>query len=118
MQDKEMINDLIQESREHLQEIEPVLLEFEKKCNDISTEKINQIFRAVHSIKGGFGFFGFKQVTSLAHSMEFPCLTYMTPRLITGGAKCSFVPSVTLNELTSSGLPSFGLMRPAIPWSL
>ena len=70
MQDKEMINDLIQESREHLQEIEPVLLEFEKKGNDISTEKINHIFRAVHSIKGGFGFFGFKQVTSLAHSME------------------------------------------------
>lgn len=65
-----MINDLIQESREHLQEIEPVLLELEKKGNDISPEMINQIFRAVHSIKGGFGFFGFKQVTSLSHSME------------------------------------------------
>jgi two-component system chemotaxis sensor kinase CheA len=70
MQEKEMINDLIQESREHLQEIEPVLLELEKKGNDISTDMINQIFRAVHSIKGGFGFFGFKQITSLSHSME------------------------------------------------
>lgn len=65
-----MIGDLIQESREHLQEIEPVLLELERKNSDISPEMINQLFRAIHSIKGGFGFFGYKQITSLSHSME------------------------------------------------
>jgi len=70
MQEKDMIGDLIQESKEHLQEIEPVLLELERQGNDLPTEMINQIFRAIHSIKGGFGFFGYKGVTTLSHSME------------------------------------------------
>ncbi len=58
MQEKDMIGDLIQESKEHLQEIEPVLLELERQGDALPTEMINQIFRAIHSIKGGFGFFG------------------------------------------------------------
>ncbi|HMA65699.1 MAG: chemotaxis protein CheA, partial [Fibrobacterota bacterium] len=70
MQEKDMLGDLIQESKEHLQEIEPVLLELERQGNDLPTEMINQIFRAIHSIKGGFGFFGYKGVTTLSHSME------------------------------------------------
>jgi len=70
MQERDMIGDLIQESKEHLQEIEPVLLELERQGNDLPTEMINQIFRAIHSIKGGFGFFGYKGVTTLSHSME------------------------------------------------
>jgi len=70
MQDKEMLHELILESREHLQAIEPDLLELEKKGNDVSDELINRIFRAVHSIKGGFGFFGLERVTSLSHAME------------------------------------------------
>ncbi len=69
MQENDMINDLIQESREHLQEIEPILLKLEKD-NNLSTEEINQVFRAIHSIKGGFGFFGYQNITSLSHSME------------------------------------------------
>ncbi len=70
MQEKDMIGDLIQESKEHLQEIEPVLLELERQGDALPTEMINQIFRAIHSIKGGFGFFGYKGVTTLSHSME------------------------------------------------
>ncbi len=70
MQEKDMIGDLIQESKEHLQEIEPVLLELERLGDALPTEMINQIFRAIHSIKGGFGFFGYKGVTTLSHSME------------------------------------------------
>ncbi|NLD94055.1 MAG: hypothetical protein GX639_15460, partial [Fibrobacter sp.] len=70
MQEKDMLGDLIQESKEHLQEIEPVLLELERQGDALPTEMINQIFRAIHSIKGGFGFFGYKGVTTLSHSME------------------------------------------------
>jgi two-component system, chemotaxis family, sensor kinase CheA len=70
IQDKEMLNDLIVESREHLSEIEPDLLELEQKGDAISGELINRIFRAVHSIKGGFGFFGIEHVTKLSHAME------------------------------------------------
>ncbi len=70
IQDKEMLNDLIVESREHLSEIEPDLLELEQKGDAISAELINRIFRAVHSIKGGFGFFGIDHITKLSHTME------------------------------------------------
>jgi two-component system chemotaxis sensor kinase CheA len=70
IQDKEMLNDLVVESREHLSEIEPDLLELEQKGDGISGDLINRIFRAIHSIKGGFGFFGIEHVTKLSHAME------------------------------------------------
>jgi len=57
------------ESREHLAAIEPDLLELEKS-EDVPKETINRIFRAVHSIKGGFSFFGLKNIKHLSHSME------------------------------------------------
>ena len=70
IQDKETLNDLVVESREHLSEIEPDLLELEQKGDAVSGELVNRIFRAVHSIKGGFGFFGIDHVTKLSHAME------------------------------------------------
>jgi len=70
MQDQEMLNELIVESRDHLSEIEPDLLELEQKGDAISGELINRVFRAVHSIKGGFGFFGIEHITRLSHAME------------------------------------------------
>jgi two-component system chemotaxis sensor kinase CheA len=70
MQEKEMIHDLVLESKEHLLSIEPDLLQLERSANAVSDELINRIFRAIHSIKGGFGFFGFEKVTRLSHTME------------------------------------------------
>ena len=68
--DKEMLNELIVESREHLASVEPDLLELEQHGANVSDELINRVFRAVHSIKGGFGFFGIERITTLAHAME------------------------------------------------
>ncbi|KMQ52977.1 Signal transduction histidine kinase CheA [Chitinispirillum alkaliphilum] len=68
--DREMLNELIIESREHLEAIEPDLLELEKKGSSVSPELINRVFRAVHSIKGGFGFFGVTTIVNLSHAME------------------------------------------------
>jgi len=68
--DREMLNELIVESREHLENIEPDLLELEQNGNNVSSELINRVFRAVHSIKGGFGFFGIETIVRLAHAME------------------------------------------------
>ncbi len=70
MQDKELLHELVIESREHLHSIEPDLLELEQKGDAVDSELINRVFRAVHSIKGGFGFFGLKSITGLSHSME------------------------------------------------
>jgi two-component system chemotaxis sensor kinase CheA len=68
--DKEMLNELIVESREHLATVEPDLLELEQVGSGVSDELINRVFRAVHSIKGGFGFFGIEKITRLSHAME------------------------------------------------
>lgn len=70
MKDQEMLNELIIESREHLESIEPDLLELEEKGSTVSDELINRIFRAVHSIKGGFGFIGIEAIVKLSHAME------------------------------------------------
>lgn len=70
MNDKELVHELVLESREHLQTVEPDLLTLEREGGTVSDALINRIFRAVHSIKGGFSFFGISQITDLAHAME------------------------------------------------
>ncbi len=70
MNEQDMLTDLILESKEHLETIEPDLLELEQKGQDVSSEIVNSIFRAVHSVKGGFGFFGKTHIVELSHAME------------------------------------------------
>ena len=57
-----------EESFEGLDIMETGLLELNPGDPDI--ERVNQIFRAVHSIKGGAGTFGFSAIGSLTHVME------------------------------------------------
>nr|WP_324257721.1 chemotaxis protein CheW [Cellvibrio fontiphilus] len=56
------------ESQEHLDEMEQLLLELD--VTDPDTEMLNSIFRAAHSIKGGSGIFGFDALTSATHVWE------------------------------------------------
>ncbi|MCP4550128.1 MAG: hybrid sensor histidine kinase/response regulator [bacterium] len=70
LEDLEILQELITESKEHLSSIEPDLLEMEEKGTDISQELINRLFRAIHSIKGGFSFFGLDAIVNLTHVME------------------------------------------------
>ncbi len=67
-QDTELIQMFVQESREHLDRLEPDLLSLESNQSD--SELVNRIFRAVHSIKGASGFFGLKTISRLSHVME------------------------------------------------
>ncbi len=57
-----------EESQEHLDEMEHLLMELSLSDPDI--EELNSIFRAAHSIKGGSGVFGFDALTGLTHVME------------------------------------------------
>ena len=66
--DNDLLQMFVQESREHLDHLEPDLLSLESNKSD--AELINRMFRAVHSIKGASGFFGLKKVSQLSHSME------------------------------------------------
>lgn len=68
--DDDLIDELIAESKEHLETIEPDLLNLEGNPETVDPEAINRIFRAVHSIKGGFSFFSLNHIKDLAHTME------------------------------------------------
>ncbi|MGK0290996.1 MAG: two-component system chemotaxis sensor kinase CheA [bacterium] len=68
MNDDDMLNGFIEEAREHLSTIEPDLLALEKTPGDMDI--INRLFRSVHSIKGGAGFFGLEKISALSHVME------------------------------------------------
>jgi len=66
----EMLALFIEESKEHLEVVEPALLTMEEKGDETDPEIINTVFRAIHSIKGSAGFFGLKNITGLSHIME------------------------------------------------
>ncbi len=58
----------IDESKEHLQNMNKVLLELENNQQDVNL--INEIFRVAHTIKGMAGTMGFNRVANLTHEME------------------------------------------------
>ncbi|OQY43331.1 MAG: hypothetical protein B6240_12635, partial [Desulfobacteraceae bacterium 4572_87] len=56
--DEETIKAYTDESMEHLAHMETDLLEIEKAGSNIDENRVNKVFRAAHSIKGGAGFVG------------------------------------------------------------
>lgn len=58
----------IDESKEHLQTMNQVLLELENNMSDV--QHVNEIFRVAHTIKGMSGTMGFTKVADLTHEME------------------------------------------------
>ncbi|WP_434340418.1 chemotaxis protein CheA [Motilimonas cestriensis] len=58
----------IEESHEHLDEMEHLLLALDPSSPDV--EELNSIFRAAHSIKGGSGMFAFDALITVTHVME------------------------------------------------
>jgi len=66
--DPELFADFIVEAKEHLETIEPNLLELEKNPGNLSL--LNEIFRPMHSLKGASGFLGLNNINGLAHKAE------------------------------------------------
>lgn len=66
----EILEEFIQESREHLAAIEPDLLEMERQGSGTTSEIVNRVFRAIHSIKGGAAFLAFESLKDFSHVME------------------------------------------------
>ncbi len=58
----------IEESREHLQNLNESMLNLEQNPEEKST--LNEIFRSAHTLKGMAGSLGFGKMTSLTHKME------------------------------------------------
>ncbi|WP_243366504.1 chemotaxis protein CheA [Fundidesulfovibrio soli] len=66
--DPELFADFIVEAKEHLETIEPNLLELEKNPDNLGL--LNEIFRPMHSLKGASGFLGLNHINGLAHRAE------------------------------------------------
>lgn len=70
IEDDEILQGFIEESLEHLADIENDLLAIEEAGADIDEDLVNKVFRAAHSIKGGAGFMGLTAIQGLSHSAE------------------------------------------------
>ncbi len=68
-EDAELLQVYLDEAREHLSGIEGDLLELET-TGAPDPDLVNKVFRAVHSVKGGAGFFGLESIKTLSHAME------------------------------------------------
>ena len=58
----------LDETREHLQNLNTEILNLEQEPENMNT--INEIFRAAHSLKGMAGTMGYKRMQTLTHDME------------------------------------------------
>lgn len=67
IQNQDFIQEFVDEAKAHLEKLEACLI---KKSNFFVEETVNEIFRAVHSIKGTAGFFGLVKIVELSHLME------------------------------------------------
>ncbi|MBW1950176.1 MAG: Hpt domain-containing protein [Deltaproteobacteria bacterium] len=70
IQDDETLRLYVEESLEHLGNLENDILAIEEGGADIDEELVNKVFRAAHSIKGGAGFMGLNNIKELSHRME------------------------------------------------
>lgn len=80
LDDEELLTGFLEEAQEHLETLEPDLLALESAPTD--AEVINRLFRSVHSIKGGAGFFGLEKMNQLTHAMENLISRARTSKLI------------------------------------
>ncbi len=64
---RDILHEFVVDSKEMLEDTEPLLVELEEIYDE---EKINNIFRCFHSIKGGAGFLNLNNIQKLTHSAE------------------------------------------------
>lgn len=68
METSQYFDVFIDESKEHLQKMNEILLILEKNPED--TQHLNELFRIAHTLKGMSGTMGFNHVLQLTHEME------------------------------------------------
>jgi Hpt domain./P2 response regulator binding domain. len=97
----------VEESKEHIEDLNTLLLEIEKNPTD--RELIDNIFRAAHTLKGMAATMGFTKMGDLTHKMEDVLSEVradklkVSPDLIDVLLKCSDVLALLLNNIEISG---------------
>ncbi len=66
--DLSLLPDFIVEAEEHLEELEALLLKLVQQPDDL--ELLNDIFRPIHTIKGGAQYIGLEKISQLSHRLE------------------------------------------------
>ncbi len=66
--DQSLLSEFLVEAREHIEEMEGLLLKLEQ--GTIDENILNDIFRTVHSIKGGAQYLGLNKTSQLTHQFE------------------------------------------------
>jgi len=70
MDDPEIVEGFIAESKEHLDTIEDDFLNLEKQKDNPDPELMDKVFRAIHSVKSATGFLSLGNMNRLALFME------------------------------------------------
>ncbi|MDY6824973.1 MAG: chemotaxis protein CheW [Thermodesulfobacteriota bacterium] len=70
IEDEESLQMYVEESLEHMANIENNLLIIERDGENADPEVVNEVFRAAHSIKGGAGLMGLNNIKELSHKVE------------------------------------------------
>lgn len=65
---QEILDEFIQEAEEIIENLDQELIELEN--DPTNRELLNQIFRGMHTLKGGAGFLGLESIINLAHVIE------------------------------------------------
>jgi len=68
--DDSILQMFLEDTREHLADIETDLLDIEEAGEDFDLELVNKVFRTAHSIKGSAGFLALDNVRDLSHKIE------------------------------------------------
>ncbi|PSB31919.1 Hpt domain-containing protein [Stenomitos frigidus] len=72
---QQILGYFIEEAKEHLDTIERGLLDLQATMAD--TERLNELFRAAHSVKGGAAMLGFTSIHKVGHHLE-DCFKLLT----------------------------------------
>lgn len=68
MDQQKILGYFIEEAKEHLETLEQGILELSAVVDD--SERVNEMFRAAHSIKGGAAMLGYSSIQKIAHRLE------------------------------------------------
>lgn len=116
---REILDDFRQDARELLESAERTLLEMERTAAAPGPERLTELKRTLHTIKGNSGMMGFDYLAELAHLLEdvLPALSAPGPRarrraadrfLAAVGAMRA---TVTAEEIPEEAPPSWGPLR-------
>ena len=94
----------LEESSDNLQTLNDSLLQLEQEPDDV--DKLNEIFRVAHTIKGMAATMGFSQMTELTHKMEDVLSEFrdgkvkITKEVVTTLFKCLYTLEQMVNNIT------------------